>query len=299
MAKRVLITGCSGLIGRELCKQLSDMGYYTVGVDNESRFKDFAPSCLDAYYQLDIEEFVKKIPNNFDYIYHYAAINGTKSFYSNPTKVLINNTNVDLTMFSYASSNKRKSCKFIYASSSEVVSGTTNYPTSEELDLYIKDVTNPRWSYRLPKVMTENLLFNSDINFVIFRYFNVYSEHSGKGHFVKDIIDKIKNQDFNLISPDETRSFCYVQDAVSATIQCAEMVDNDIINIGSDEEITVQTATKILSNALGYQGDWNEVPSMQGSTKRRRPNLQKLKKYIPNYTPEKFLTVIEKIKDKL
>jgi len=297
VAKKVLITGCSGLIGRELSKQLVEMDYYTVGVDNETRFKNFQPSGLDEYYQMGIEEFVNAFTNNFDYIYHFAAINGTKSFYTNPTHVLLNNTKIDIAMFDFASSNL--DCKFIYASSSEVVSGTTNYPTAEELDLYIKDVTNPRWSYRLPKVMTENLLFNSNINFVIFRYFNVYSEHSGKGHFVKDIIDKIKNQDFNLISPNETRSFCYVKDAVSATIQCAEIVQNDIINIGSDEEITIKTATDILSHALGYKGDWNELPSMQGSTKRRQPDLKKLKKYVPNYTPEKFSTVIEKIKDKL
>jgi UDP-glucose 4-epimerase len=293
-SKKILVTGCSGLIGRELFKQLQEKYTNVIGIDNNSRF-NYKPN--GTFFKTSIEEFIATTTNTYDYIYHMAAINGTKHFYEKPNRVLRNNVSADLDIFKFAEQNPNT--KLIYASTSEVVSDTSRIPTPEETDLVIKDIHNARWSYRIPKILGENYLTNSSINYVIVRFFNVFSEHTGSGHFLKDQVDKIKSNIFEIIGADETRAFCYVSDAVDALIQVSEQANKDIVNIGSNEEITMQDACNILAKHLGKTPIWTYKPGLAGSTKRRNPSTEKLKQYYPKFNPLTFDLAIEKIKTKL
>ena len=203
MAKKVLVTGASGMIGRELCKQLDANGYYVVAIDNHFRYSH-KPTCIE-FVTANIQTYLSKIDNDFDYIFHMGAINGTKYFYDIPNQLLENNITTDFAVF--------------------------------------KDIHNPRWSYRLSKMVSENYLINcKSIDFLIVRFFNAFSPASGSGHFVRDILDKIDNEDFTLIGADETRSFIRVEDTVDALLNIFKDVSFEVINIGSDEEITVLEA---------------------------------------------------------
>ena len=295
--KKILVTGCCGLLGRELARQLVEKGYDVTGVDNNGRFPEYVPTGF-TYIQQDLSNFLIANDNNFDYIYHMAAINGTTNFYERPNVVLVNNTLGDLQLFEWAKHNPNS--KIIYASSSEVVAGTDSFPTAEETNVTIEDIHNPRWSYRIPKILAENYLMNSKLNFVIIRYFNVISETSGPGHMIGDLIKKIKVGNFELQSPEETRSFCYVSDAIDATIVIAETVTEKIINIGSDEEVRILDAANLLAQALGHNNvKWNLLPSKLGSVLRRKPNIDKLKEYYPTFRAKPFFQLINLIKSKL
>jgi nucleoside-diphosphate-sugar epimerase len=288
MERKVLVTGASGVIGRELCQQLSQQGYYVVGVDNNFRF-DFVPNC-NEYHVSEITDYLDTRKNTFDYIFHMGNINGTNYFYDIPTQLIENNIKADFAVFNYTKQNSN--CKLIYASSSEVVAGTSNYPTSEETDITIKDIHNPRWSYRLGKLVGENYLTNSDLNYLIIRFFNVYSEHSGTGHFVRDIINKLDNNDYTLTGANETRSFCYVSDAVDAVINIKD-VSNTVINVGSDHEITILDAANIIAEAKGIKNiNWYFKDGRNGSVKRRNPDIITLKKYYPGFKSTCFKDVI-------
>ena len=286
--KKILITGASGLIGREFCKQLS-LDNDVTAVDNNQRFKDYVPNnCL--YVQSNLTEYLAQATNDFDIIYHMAATNGTKYFYSQPNDVLRNNVTLDLSLFKFAESNP--ACKVIYASSSEVVAGTAIFPTPETTDISISNIYNPRWSYMLPKVLAENYLFNSNINFLVIRFFNVFSEHSGSGHFVKDIVEKIRNKNFELIGADETRSFCYVSDAVDAVIKISDS-SRQVVNVGSDEELTILEAANIIAQSLSQHNiEWTICPGLIGSAKNRRPDISQLKRLFPAFSPKPFKEVI-------
>jgi nucleoside-diphosphate-sugar epimerase len=101
------------------------------------------------------------LPHDFDYIYHYAAINGTKNFYERPNDVMWTNMVCDFNMFEFATLCEKTLKKFVYASSSEIVSVDPQTPVKENSDITIKDIHNARWSYRLPKICSENFLTNS------------------------------------------------------------------------------------------------------------------------------------------
>jgi UDP-glucose 4-epimerase len=283
MAKKVLITGAAGLIGRELCKQLSSE-FTVVGVDNNFRYPNYRPDC--TFIQQNLMDYLKSSENDFDYVFHMGAINGTKYFYEIPNYLIDNNVSCDLAIFEFM--RKNNNSKLIYASSSEVVAGSDEFPTTETSNITISNIHNPRWSYRLGKVLAENYLMNSNINFLIIRFFNVFGPASGSGHFVRDILDKIDNIDHTLIGADETRSFCRVEDAVDALVHVYDKLSRDIINIGSDEEITVLEAASIIAKSKNKNIDWNIIQSRPGSVARRRPLLDKLLKYYPLFSPKKF-----------
>jgi dTDP-glucose 4,6-dehydratase/UDP-glucose 4-epimerase len=283
MAKKVLVTGAAGLIGRELCKQLSS-NFIVIGVDNGFRYPEDKPEF--KIIQQNLTDYLQTVENDFDFVFHMSAINGTKYFYDIPTQLIENNITSDLAIFNFMQKNSNS--KLIYASSSEIVAGTIEIPTPELVDVHIKNIHNPRWSYRLAKMLSENYLMNSQINFLIVRFFNVFGKHSGNGHFIKDIIDKIHNEDYSLIGATETRSFCRVEDAVDAVIHIYDQVSREIINIGSDEEISVLDAANIIAQQKNKTINWKLIDSKLGSVARRNPSLKKLLKYYPTFKPKRF-----------
>ena len=294
MAK-ILITGASGLLGTEFCRQLKEAGNIVYAVDNHSRSTTIPP--CDEWYRIDLNSVddINQLPTDFDYIYHYGAINGTTNFYKMPNKVLENNFVSDLNIFNFA----RKCAnlkRLVYASSSEIVADDPVSPVPENSDVFIKDIHNARWSYRLAKITSENYLANSDLPYVMIRYFNVYGENSKKGHFLGDQIDKIRSGIFSVIGGQETRSFCYVSDAIEASIFVAENCNRELVNVGNDREISISEAVQVIARVMGYHNaQFEQLPSMPGSVANRRPDISKLRAIMPNYNPLSFEEGIRKI----
>jgi nucleoside-diphosphate-sugar epimerase len=197
-------------------------------------------------------------------------------------------------MFEYASEIANLK-NIVYASSSEIVSDDPVSPVPEHADIAIKDIHNARWSYRLAKVCSENYLANSRLPYVMLRYFNVYGENSKAGHFLADQIAKIKQGKFECFGANETRSFCHVEDAIRASIHCAQTQTRELINIGNDREITIMDAAQIIASALGYDNPaWAITPGKPGSTASRRPDISKLRSVMPDYTPMSFESGVQK-----
>ena len=284
----VLVTGASGLLGTQLCAQLKAQGHTVWAVDNHSR-SEIIPDC-DNWLKLDLtdSDSYRSLPQDFSYIYHYGAINGTKNFYQRPNLVLDNNFTSDLLMFRFAASCIRLK-KLVYASSSEIVVGDPVSPVPENTRVWVDNIHNARWSYRLAKICAENYLTNSELPWVICRYFNVYGEHSKSGHFVADQISKILSGEFTLIGAEETRSFCYVNDAVAATIWVAENSALQVVNVGTDQEIQILQAANVIAQELGVTDPkWQVLPSLSGSTPTRRPDIGRLRSLMPHYNPVSF-----------
>ena len=275
---KILVTGASGLLGTEICRQLKqDVANEVWAVDNHSRSTTIPP--CDKFLELDLTNGAnfEQLPLDFDYIYHYAAINGTKNFYERPNQVMWTNMCTDFNMFEFAMLCRETLKKFVYASSSEVVSDDPETPVKENTDITIKNIHNARWSYRLPKICSENFLANGAIPYVMCRYFNVYGDNSKAGHFLADQIAKIKSGVFEIIGPEETRSFCHVEDAVLATIHMSRAVENELINIGNDREITIMEAAQTIAKCMGHTDPvWMTTPGKVGSTATRRPDISKL-----------------------
>jgi nucleoside-diphosphate-sugar epimerase len=292
---KILVTGAAGLLGTEFCQQLTSAGHEVWALDNHSRSK-IIPNCKEFIgANLNVSLVFENLPKDFDYIYHYSAINGTTNFYERPNEVLVNNFVSDINVFEFAKQNSNLT-RLVYASSSEIVSDDPVSPVPESADILIKNIHNARWSYRLAKVTSENFLYNSTLPYVMLRYFNVYGEHSKKGHFLGDQIDKIKNGVFTVIGAEETRSFCHVYDAVRASIFVAENCNRELVNVGNDEEITIGEAVQVIAREMGHpDAVFEQLPGKPGSVANRRPDITKLRSIMPGYEPIKFEQGIRQI----
>jgi UDP-glucose 4-epimerase len=235
---------------------------------------------------------------DFEYVYHFAAINGTRFFYEIPEKVLEVNVKclINVLDASIAAGVKR----FVFASSSEVYHIPETIPTPETERVIIPNVINPRFSYAGSKIIGELFCLNYGRKYgiqpIILRYFNTYGPRMGAEHVVPEIILRMtklsrefgkKKFDFPIEGTgSETRAFCYVSDAVEGTVIASEKgAAGEIYNVGNDrEEIEIKQLVNLIARILQINIRIKPGPLRKGGPTRRCPNINKLRKF--GYNPK-------------
>jgi UDP-glucose 4-epimerase len=293
---RVLVTGCAGSIGKYLVQNLIfDPKISAVfGADQSDSLKTLISSSdilreNEKFIPIGInlaDKFeVNKLPL-VDYVYHLAAINGTQNFYRIPWDVYFNSIETTINLIDYYKSKKIK--RFVYTSSSEVYAsltdiGANKIPTDESAAVGFTNVMNPRWSYAGAKLSGEIALVAAaeqfGLNFSIIRYHNVYGRDMGLNHVIPDFIYRGKAGIFQLNGADNIRSFIFIDDAIRATILVAqsEKSINRIINIGSEETISMRDLGDKIMKIFGWTGTVVEFPAPDGSTINRCPDTSFLR----------------------
>ena len=298
--KKVLVTGGAGFIGFHLSKYLADEKYEVTIIDNFSRqgedteFRKLINLTNVKFIKADMtsKDFYTKLDGRYDFIYHLAAINGTKFFYEKPYEVLRVNILTLMNLLEWV--NKNNCGKFMFSSSSEAYAGTVRscpdgrlIPTKETIPLCVDDVFNARFSYGGSKIAGELLVINYfrkyNIPYGIVRYSNIYGPRMGFEHVTSEFCKRIYNKEnpFNIFGAEETRAFCYISDAVLGTILVMEnnKCNGEIINIGNSlEEIKIIEMLKILFKITNYDAEINVNSSPKGCVQRRCPDISKLQK---------------------
>ena len=148
-----------------------------------------------------------------------------------------------------------------------------------------KDITNSRWSYSLPKALGENLVANSDLDYLIIRYFNIYGPRQ-KDHFITEFVERCKNGEY-YINGNDTRSFCYIDDAVNMTHELVKNHSGYTVNVGRNEEHTIEEVALIIMELMGIKDKLEIRLGRKGSATRRCPNTDLIYKLtrFNNYTP--------------
>ena len=292
---KILITGGAGFIGSYLSNSLSTENEVHV-VDNGIRGDYSRLNNNIKIFNVDLTKFneLNKLDNNYDLIFHLAAINGTDNFYLKHHEVFEVGIKSILNIYDYF---KNTNTKIIVASSAEVYQSAKTIPTNEEVECIVPDITNHRFSYGGSKIFSELLVFNYGINFftssIIFRPHNIYGPNMGYKHVIPQIIEKVKeavsNKSFkiNLIgSGKETRAFCYVDDLIEGLkILIKKGKDKNIYHIGNDHEISIYDLAKKIIQIMNVDVEIIEGEnSHEGNTNRRCPDITKIKQL--GYNPK-------------
>jgi len=291
---KILITGGTGFIGSHLARHLSKNNDVTI-CDNNFRGKvdEFVKDI--AYIECDLtkEDEYEKL-GKYDYVYHFAAINGTSNFYEMPYQVLEINTLININFIKWCKKTGVK--KVLYTSSSEVYASTVDkeIPTKEDVTVSINNVYNPRWSYAGSKILGELMFINSGLNFSIVRPHNIYGPRMGYNHVIPEVINRVllKENPFKVYGGNQTRSFCYVDDAILMleSIMNSEHSNRKIINIGVNDEISIRDLVYKIFSIFDYKSEILNLNFKDGSVDRRSPNIE-LMCNITNIT--KFTSIQE------
>ena len=273
---KIIVTGHKGFIGSHYYNYVKDTGEVFPYDQKDGNIKNLRYSGVTS-----------SMPD-CDVVVHLAATNGTRLFYEQPTDVLINNT---LPTINLIERYKNTNTKFVFASTCEIFNGAIDagyyhVPTDEQVPVVFNDITNPRWSYSIPKALGENLVANSGLDYLIIRYFNVY----GPGqvdHFINEFVERCKRGEY-YIKGNDTRSFCYVEDAVKMTDYLVQNLINKTVHVGNDNEVNIATVAKMIMSYMGINPDKLQIqPGVHGSAKRRCPDttLVQMLTGFTDYTP--------------
>ena len=261
---RIVLTGHKGFIGQHYLKHINDKHIVTTyDLEDGQDLKD--SSVVDTMPECDV-------------VVHMAATNGTRLFYETPTEVTMNNT---LPTLNIVNRYKDTPTKIVFTSTCEIFNGAIDkglydVPTDEQVPVMFDDITNARWSYSIPKALGENLISNLSTHWLILRYFNIYGPGQ-KDHFISEFVDRAKQGDY-YIKGNDTRSFCYVDDAVSMTHDLVMNANDRIVNVGKQEESSIEDVAKCILDIMGVDPTMLEIrDGPVGSAKRRCPDTKQVK----------------------
>lgn len=306
MKKKVLLIGGAGFIGLRIANFLAANRDYEIHIiDNFFRGKQ------DEYLLALVEKYNIKVisadctvptafdvlDKDYDYVYMLASVVGVKYTEEIPNELIRINTALIYNTLEWIKHTKCK--KVLFTSTSECYAGTIEsfgykIPTPEDVPLCIQDITHPRFTYAVTKMLGESGFMNYSkvygFECTIVRYHNVYGERMGFKHVIPQVTQRFlqNEQPFKVYGSDQTRSFNFIDDAVQGTVLAMEKpnTNGEIFHIGDDaDEITIEELVRYMGEIMGYKGEYDCVPAPSGSVSRRCPDVSKARKVL-GYEPK-------------
>jgi UDP-glucose 4-epimerase len=274
--KNILITGAAGFIGSYLVEKLYKDNFI-IGIDNFSTGKSWR---VDKFvgenfklFNCDINKIHTLEIGEIEYIFHCAAELGVVRAYNNPLGVLETDVIGVSNLLKY--SVKKGVKRFIFASSSEVYGEPSKLPLVEE------DNPSPKSVYGVAKLCAERFCKAYSevygLETVILRYFNIYGPKQDTRFVVSRFISQLILNKPPVIYGDgnQTRNFCYIEDAVEATILAGTVKEakNNIFNIAGKELVTIRDLAYYLIRISGLKFKPKFVPL----SKSKRPQKYEIK----------------------
>ena len=302
---KVLVTGGLGFLGSQVVRQCLEKGHTVRVLDNGFRGRQdrLGPHASQVeIFEGDVRDpmLARRACRGMDWVFHLAAVNGTRYFYEIPQEVLSVNVLGIITILQAA---QAEGCsQFLFSSTSELYQMPEHIPTPETERIMIPDIRNPRFSYAGSKIIGELFCLNQSpsslIKTVIVRYHNAYVPDMGQEHVIPEIFNKLRqaSQDFKFShcaidiqgTGAETRAFNFVEDAASGTMTAMEKgEDREIYHIGTQEETSIRDLILLMGKILDLQIEIRPGPGREGSTPRRLPDITKLSRL--GYKPQVLL----------
>jgi GDP-D-mannose 3', 5'-epimerase len=296
---KIAVTGGGGFIGSHLARELLNQGNFVRIID--VKFDDYIKEkyCSEKLkLDLRVWDNCLKAAKGMDRIYNLAANMGGIGFITEVgAEVMHDNTLINTFMLEAARQNKVK--RYLYTSSACV------YPTYRQTDPNIKGLreedaypADPDNFYGWEKLYTEKMCeayqrdYKMDIR--ILRYHNIYGPEGtymgGREKSPAALCRKIAEAS----SPGtielwgdgkQSRSYCFVSDAVEATMRLMESDYDKPINIGSDRLVTINELADIIAKLAGKKITKTHNLAAPQGVRGRNADLTLVKKVL-NWEPK-------------
>ena len=282
----ILVTGGAGNIGSAMVRALIKRADTEVIVADNLLTGNIRKINLDAdnltFIKCDVNDFsdisALFYRYRFTHVFHFAAVVGVERTLTNPLLVLRDITGIENILRLC----KNTGVKHVYFSSSSEVYG-------EPFEIPQNENTTPLNS-RLPYAVVKNLgevylrTFQREFGlpYTIFRFFNTYGPRQSEDFVLPRFIRAALNGSPLRVYGDgsQTRTFCYVDDTVDAcvTVHTKNACENDVINIGSDVEMSILDLARTVIRVTGTRSTIEFLPPLtEGDMTRRCPDTSKMR----------------------
>lgn len=263
-----LVTGGAGFIGAHVTDELIKLGYNVIVLDDlsggyedniNSKAQFIKGSILDNKL---IKEIFEK--NEINYVFHLAAYaaEGLSHFIK---RFNYNNNLIGSVNLINESIKHRIKC-FVFTSSIAVY-GANQLPMDEVMTPIPED------PYGIAKLAVEQELRVTkemfDLDYIIFRPHNVYGEYQNIADRYRNVLGIFMNQILQnkpltiFGDGNQTRAFSYIGDVAPYIAKSVKVPNayNQIINIGADQNYTVNLLADTIMDVMGIKVDKKYLPS--------------------------------------
>ena len=268
--KTALVCGAGGFIGSHMAKRLKTEGYWVLGVD--LKYPEFSVSECDEFIIGDLTDpdFALNVCNQpFDEVYQFAADMGGAGYLftgDNDANIMHNSVQINLNILKALSIVANKNTKVFYSSSACVYS-ELNQENPDHIDTSEDSVypAQPDSEYGWEKLFSERLYLafakQYGLQVRIGRYHNVFGPEGtwtgGKEKVPAAMCRKVAElSDLGghieiWGNGEQTRSFLYIDEAIEATYRLVQSDFTGPVNIGSEEMVSINELSKIVSEVAG------------------------------------------------
>jgi nucleoside-diphosphate-sugar epimerase len=260
MTSKILVTGASGFLGRNLLEYLYENTDFKICAMSRSSIEESYPSNRFSSLLQDlscpIEDSMVEILSDVEYIIHLAGSSDVKLSLEYPVDAFNNNVVATINMLEFANRHIPNLRKFIFFSTAEV------FGPSKEGERF-KEIASksPKNPYAFTKYAAEQMcrMYSKvyQIPLIVTYAMNVYGKNQSKHKFIPKMIRKISNDEVVTLHanpmPDK-RNYLHVDDVSSALnfVIINAPVGEDY-NIVSDVETNNLEIAIAISNFLGVK----------------------------------------------
>ncbi|MDP2687649.1 MAG: GDP-mannose 4,6-dehydratase [Aequorivita sp.] len=296
---KILVTGAAGFIGSHTAERLAEMGHEVIGLDNFSAYYDIFLKELNAkellkknieVLKLDLrtDDLAEKLPNDIDYIFHFAAHPGISST-STFEDYFSNNILATQRLLEFTDNLKKKPF-FVNIATSSIYGLEATFPESVP--------PQPASWYGVTKLAAEQLVLakcrEKKLQGTSLRLFSVYGPRERPDKLYTRLIDcGLNNKLFPLFEGSEKhlRSFTYVQDIVDGIVSVIGKVNvcnGEIFNLGTETESTTAQGIATVEEILQKKIETENKSPRAGDQSRTKANIDKARKLL-GYNPQTTL----------
>ena len=289
---RTLVTGGAGFLGSHLCEYLLDKDHEVICMDNLITGSKQNISGIKSgkfrFVNHNVSEYIK-LDGDLDYILHFASPASPIDYLELPIQTLKVGALGTHNALGLA---KAKNAVFLLASTSEVYGDPLVHPQPEEYWGNVNPI-GPRGVYDEAKRFAEAITMayhrTHGINTKIVRIFNTYGPRMriNDGRAIPNFLKQaLTGKDLTVYgNGSQTRSFCFVSDLIEGIFRLLMSEQNNPVNIGNPNEMTIQCLTDKILQATGSKSKIVQVPLPEDDPKTRQPNIT-LAKTLLDWEPK-------------
>jgi len=286
--KRILVTGGAGFLGSHLCDRLVASGNDVLCIDNF--FTGSKPNISHLSSQPNFElmrhDVTFPLYVEVDEIYNLACPASPVHYQFDPVQTTKTSVHGAINVLGLA---KRVKAKVFQASTSEVYGDPKIHPQTEAYWGHVNPI-GMRSCYDEGKRCAETLFFDyyrqHQLRIKIARIFNTYGPrmHPNDGRVVSNfIIQALQKKPITIYGDgSQTRSFCYVDDMVSAFVKLMDSPDafTGPVNLGNPNEMTIVELAETILSLTGSTTKiiFKELP--EDDPLKRKPDISLAEKQL-------------------